>query len=293
MKNKLLVIISLLTLISCSKKDSLVSNKENDLSKTKEFVRALGFDLNKVTIETKSNVNPDSVLKFNSAKEGRNYFKKYLEALDRPRRANCLDTLRMLSKSPKEYDAYFKSLIERHKNSANGKNNKRSELAAASFDPSYIGILDQETDEWSVWNQCELETLYNDYDPTLPSNYPRWWSDYQNGAFSMYKGVAVLNKNNDYFLQFDYSLRYPDPLVCNVRTWRSPTPGCIWTSWDGGDFHNDPGSSFIHFNTQGTENYSADQGDGTTVIIHRPVFFDGLYNCRTKEYVLYITSFSF
>ncbi|MDH7463293.1 hypothetical protein QEG73_18485 [Chitinophagaceae bacterium 26-R-25] len=109
MKSGLVVFISLLTLGSCHRKSIPVSSTEDDLEKAKEFAKAVGFDPNKITIELNAKVNPDSVLKFKSLDEAKAFFAE----INKPRPANCFDTLKILSKSPGAYDVYLRSLKER------------------------------------------------------------------------------------------------------------------------------------------------------------------------------------
>jgi hypothetical protein len=110
MKNRLLVLISFSTFISCGQKNFPVSNGGNEFDKTKTFVQDTGFDRTKVTIDTVTKVNPDSILKFKSAEEAKSYSKQF----NKPKRATCLDTLAMLSKlHSKDYYPYLNSLKER------------------------------------------------------------------------------------------------------------------------------------------------------------------------------------
>jgi hypothetical protein len=286
MKRNLLAIISFLAIVGCNKKDTSFSSEENKLNKTKEYVAALGFDLGKVTIDTKTKVNPDSVLKFSSAEEGRTYFKNYFKQFN-SRKANCIDTLKSLSKSSKDFNAYFRSLIERSKSLKTEKKSVIPQMATSSADYSNSNIEDHEVEDWSlVFDNCELP---GSYDPTLPSNQGLWWEDYQNGAWSSFKGKATMTKFNIYYLSFDYSFNYPDPIGRNVKTWMVPSVGVTWTSFDYGSFNNYPGSALIYFSVDGTQTFAIDR-DGSTVVVNMNVNFEGYYNANTKAYTLNLSN---
>jgi hypothetical protein len=282
MKNVLLILITFCAITGCSKKDSYVLNSGNDLDNQKELLKAIGFDLNKITIHEKAKVNPDSALVFHSIEEAKNYFKDLI----RPRNANYLDTLKMLSKSRGDFDAYFKSLIERNRN-LKQKNGNRSAMSTTDVD--YYST-DQDVDDESIlWNNMELSTPYNDYDPIV--NQDRFFSDLQNGALADRHGVANMYKLYGlvgYNLKFNWSFAPGGPLVSNVKS--SIVGVSLFMSldsWDGGDFRNYPGSSLIYYYAYANLNYNiVVESIGTFSTI--PITFFGVYNTNDKKYTMTI-----
>lgn len=283
MRKGLLILISFFTIVGCTKKDSADLSKENDLNKQKELIKALGFDLNKVTIHTDKASSKDSVLVFHTVEEAKNYFKK----LNGPHRATCGDTLNMLSKSPKEFNNYFKSLIDRGK--LNAKNNNRPQISTSSIDYShYNGFHDEEAENWwEVWDDVELTAPNIDYDPTVDTW--RWLNDYNNNVFSGHKGTARMKKWVMYVcynVKFDWDFSANVELASNVEMWLSGLTfggGQMKPHAGQGDFWCYPGSALIYFHTYGDIDFTLFvDGIGTWLTV--PIGFNGWYNTNTGKY---------